>query len=182
MEAIRSPGQQRRNELLWLYTGARQAVNGKWARLADLFPAMRFYLDAPLTRGAGIRDFSMRSLSRARRSRVNRQRNLLAKCGLQTFDGASLIAAARDTTDAYGADHLPVDNDRDAARTPEEIKKDGRTRQARRVILELRLTDGGGLPRFQSCLRFEQRGTHVVGDLSIHALHVHELSGVVDDV
>ena len=48
--------------------------------------------------------------------RIDRQRDVLAECRLQPLDGAILVAAARSAPDADGADHLPVDDDRDAAR------------------------------------------------------------------
>src|SRR5438067_900639 len=69
----------------------------------------------------------------SRRSRIDRQRHVVAECRLQTLDGAILVAAARAATDADGADHLSVDNNRDAARDREEIKEHGRTRQAARI-------------------------------------------------
>jgi hypothetical protein len=40
----------------------------------------------------------------SRRGRIDRQRNVLAECRLQTLDGAMLIAAAR-AADTDGADH-----------------------------------------------------------------------------
>jgi hypothetical protein len=49
------------------------------------------------------------------RGRILRQRNVIAKGGLQAFDGAILIAAACAPADADGTDHLAVDNDREAA-------------------------------------------------------------------
>ena len=55
------------------------------------------------------------SLSRSRRGRILRQRNVIAECGLQAFDGAILIAAARAAPDADRADHLAVNNDREAS-------------------------------------------------------------------
>jgi hypothetical protein len=70
--------------------------------------------------------------SDGRLARIDRQRNVLAESRLQALDGAILIAAARASADADGADHLPVDDDRDAARIGEEIKKGGRTRKAGR--------------------------------------------------
>ena len=63
-----------------------------------------------------------RSLTVSGRSWIDRQRNVLAERRLQTLDGAILIAAARATADADGADHLSVDNNRDAARVREEIE------------------------------------------------------------
>jgi hypothetical protein len=50
-----------------------------------------------------------------RRSWIDRQRNVLAECRLQTLDGTILIASARAATDADCTDHLAIDNDWDAA-------------------------------------------------------------------
>jgi hypothetical protein len=41
---------------------------------------------------------------------------------------------------------------------------------------------GGGLARPQRRLRLQQRGADVVADSAAHALHVHELAGIIDDV
>src|SRR5207249_5370836 len=62
------------------------------------------------------------------RGRIDRQRHVLRECRPQTLDGAILVAAARPAADADGADHLSVDNNRDAAGDREEIKEHGRTR------------------------------------------------------
>src|SRR6266436_71655 len=118
----------------------------------------------------------------SRRGRIDRQRDVLAECRLQTLDGAILIAAARAAADSDGADHLPVDNDREAARVREQIKICGLPRNAVRIILELRGRNGCGLPRLQRGLRLQQRGADVVVDLAVHALHVYELPGIIDDV
>src|SRR6267378_1466984 len=118
----------------------------------------------------------------SRRGRIDRQRDVLAECRLQTLDGAILIAAARAAADSDGADHLPVDYDREAARVREQIKICGLPRNAVRIVLELRGRNGCGLPRLQRGLRLQQRGADVVVDLAVHALHVHELPGIIDDV
>src|SRR5882762_5350022 len=118
----------------------------------------------------------------SRRGRIDRQRDVLAECRLQTLDGAILIAAARAAADADGADHLPVDNDREATRVREEIKICALPRNAVRIDLELRGRNGGGLARLQRGLCLQQRGTDVVVNLTVHALHVHEFPGIIDDV
>src|SRR4029077_2613916 len=75
-------------------------------------------VDAPLAISISIRRYATRSLGRtggARRGcRINRQSDVFAECGLQTLDGAILIPAACSAADADGADHLSVDNDRNA--------------------------------------------------------------------
>ena len=55
---------------------------------------------------------------------------MLAEGRLQPLDRAILIPATRAAAHADGADHLPVDNDRDAARVGEEIKICGLPRNA----------------------------------------------------
>src|ERR1700686_1900184 len=93
----------------------------------------------------------------SRRGRIDWQRNVLPECRLQTLDGAILIAAAaRAAADADGADHLPVHNDRDAARVGEEIEICGLPRDAVRIVLELRGRNGCGLACFERGLRLQQ--------------------------
>src|SRR5580700_6565786 len=118
----------------------------------------------------------------ARRRRIHRQRNVVAKRRLQPLNRAILIAAARAASHAYRPDHLPVHHDRDAARIREEIKVCGLPRGARRIVLELRARNGGRRARLQRGLRLQQSGTDVVIHLPIHALHVHEFTGIVEDV
>ena|ERR1700676_2138179 len=96
--------------------------------------------------------FAPESLSRAGR-RVNWQRGVVAEGRFQTFDGTAFVTTIRDTGDAYSADHLTIDNNRDSARDCEQIKEYGVTRQAARIVLELRGADGGGLAQLQRGLR-----------------------------
>src|SRR5215472_13985688 len=107
---------------------------------------------------------------------------MLAEGRFESFDGALLVAAARATANTDGADHLPVHYDRNAARVREETEETDLPRNALGIVLELHAADRRGLPRLQRGLRLEQRGTNVVEDLAIHALHVHELACIVDDV
>ena len=39
-----------------------------------------------------------------------------------------------------------------------------------------------GCARLQRRLRLQQGGADVVVDLAVHALHVHEFAGIIDDV
>ena len=87
------------------------------------------------------------------RRRINRQRNVLAESRLQPLDRAILIAAARAAADSDRADHLPVDNDWNAARVCEQVEIGSRPRNPARIVLELRRIDGSGLPRSQRSLR-----------------------------
>src|SRR5580658_9013472 len=76
---------------------------------------------------------------------INRQRNVVAKGGLQAFNRAILVAAARASTHPDGADHLTVHDDWDAAPVREGIEEHRLTCCTSRVVLQLRIHDGSRL-------------------------------------
>ena len=75
-------------------------------------------------------------------------------CGWNTLVDLD-AAAARAAPDTDGADHLPVDHDRNAARVREEIEIGGGPRDTARIVLELRSNDRSWLTRFQRGLGFQ---------------------------
>ena len=71
-------------------------------------------LDSGVANSIPSAPISMNSLSRTGRGRIDGQCDVRAECRPQALDCA-ILSAAWEAADAYSADHLAVNNDRDAA-------------------------------------------------------------------
>src|SRR5689334_7733530 len=107
---------------------------------------------------------------------------MAAECGLESFDGTSLVVTAGSAAGSDGANDVAVNDDGNSAGDGSQPELHPLSSQSAGIVLQLSQNDRGRAACSQRRLGLQQRGVHVVVNLSVAAFLVDESAVRVHDV